>query len=354
MKYIKIICFFLITLLVSCSEKESISEAPKKKIFVSTIDAKLITFEDKESAQGTIEGLIDPTIAAEVSGKVIKLYARSGSSIKKGDLLAEIDNADYLYQKNLAEAEIRKLIIRLKNQEKIYARNQKLVDKNFISPNALDNILTDKSETQEELEIAKSRLDIAQSNLSKTKIYSPITGKVEKQIASIGDYLKIGDGVFQIISNRKVRVHIPFPETLSQKIKPGLPILLTSPVSNEPYEAVISELKPMLSEDSRTIDVIADITNSPLWQPGATVRGTIVFKSEKGVAVPEQSIVQRPSGNTVYVVENNIAKSRVVTIGLSQDGYVEILDGVNEGEIVAVDGASFLTNDIEININNKN
>jgi len=228
------------------------------------------------------------------------------------------------------------------------------VDKNFISPNALDNILTDKSETQEELEIAKSRLDIAQSNLSKTKIYSPITGKVEKQIASIGDYLKIGDGVFQIISNRKVRVHIPFPETLSQKIKPGLPILLTSPVSNEPYEAVISELKPMLSEDSRTIDVIADITNSPLWQPGATVRGTIVFKSEKGVAVPEQSIVQRPSGNTVYVVENNIAKSRVVTIGLSQDGYVEILDGVNEGEIVAVDGASFLTNDIEININNKN
>lgn len=352
MKKLHVICLILIAFLVSCGDKDPVTEKPKRKIFVSTTESKMMVFEDRESAQGTIEGLIDPTVAAEISGKVIKLHARSGSSVSKGDLLAEIDNRDYLYQKNLAEAEIRKLNVRLKNQEKVYERNKKLVDKNFISPNALDNILTDKSETEEELEIAKSRLDIANSNLSKTKIYSPITGKVEKQIASIGDYLKIGDGVFQIISNKKVRVHIPFPETLAQKIKPGLPILLTSPVSDQPYESVISELKPMLSEDSRTIDVIADIANSPIWQPGATVKGTIVFTSKQNVAVPEQSIVQRPAGNTVYVIENNIAKAREVTTGISQDGFVEILAGVVTGEIVAVDGASFLTNDIEININN--
>lgn len=352
MKPITFIFLILAFCFTSCSEKETNDVKQKRKIYITTTESKLMTFQDKESAQGIIEGLIDPTIASEINGRVIKLYARSGSTINKGDLLAEIESRDYEYQKDLAEAEIRKLNARLNNQEKIYERNQKLVDKNFISPNALDNILTDKSETQEDLEIAKSRLDIAKSNLQKTKIYSPISGKVEKQIASIGDFLKIGDGIFQIVSNKKVRVHIPFPEYLSQKIKPGLEIILTSPVSDFPYKSVISELKPKLSSDTRTIDVIADINNQPLWQPGATVKGSIIFKSREGIAVPEQSIVQRPAGKTVYVIENNVAKSKKVEVGISQDGFIEIKEGISPGETIAVDGASFLTNNIEININN--
>jgi len=105
MKKLHVICLILIAFLVSCGDKEPVTEKPKRKIFVSTSESKMMVFEDRESAQGTIEGLIDPTVAAEISGKVIKLHARSGSAVSKGDLLAEIDNRDYLYQKNLAEAD---------------------------------------------------------------------------------------------------------------------------------------------------------------------------------------------------------------------------------------------------------
>ena len=85
----------------------------------------------------------------------------------------------------------------------------------------MDTILTEKNETIEELEVALSKRDIAQSNLKKLKIYAPISGTVEKQIPSIGDFLKIGDPVFQIINNKKLRAHIPFPEKLASKLKAG-------------------------------------------------------------------------------------------------------------------------------------
>ena len=110
--------------------------------------------------------------------------------------------------------------------------------------------------------------------------------------------------------------------------------------------------EPKISYDTRKIDVIADINNQPLWQPGATVKGSIIFKSREGIAVPEQSIVQRPAGKTVYGIENNVAKSKKVEVGISQDGFIEIKEGISPGETIAVDGASFLTNNIEININN--
>ena len=157
---------------------------------------------------------------------------------------------------------------------------------------------------------------------------------------------------YQIINNKKVRAHIPFPEHLASKIKPGMNIELSSQISQKSITSKIAELKPSISEESRSIDVIADISNLPNWQPGSTVKGTIIFNTKENIGVPEQSIVQRPNGNVVYIVKDKKVKAHLVEIGITQNGYVEILSGLNENEIVAVDGAAFLTDGIAVSISN--
>jgi membrane fusion protein, multidrug efflux system len=330
--------FILLFLISGCTSKEVEEKKPSKEVFITTSEVKMMIFEDQESAIGSIEGLIDTTVSAEISGKVTKIYPTTGTAVNKGDLLAEIEVNDYQYQLNLASAEVRRLGARYSNQQKIYDRNAALVEKKFISPNALDEILTTKAEIQEELEISKSRLDIAKSNFNRTKIYSPITGKIQKRIASVGDYLKIGDGVFQIINNKKLRAHIPFPD-----------IKLITPVSATEVNSKISELKPMITEDNRSIDVIADISGQDDWQSGASVKGTVSFASRQNLGIPEQSLVLRPAGQIVYIIKNNIAEERKVTIGISQNGLIEVTSGLSAGDIIALDGASYLTNQATVN-----
>ena len=119
-----------------------------------------------------------------------------------------------------------------------------------------------------------------------------------------------------------MRAHIPYPEQLANKIKPGMDIQLSSAISQSTITSKIAELKPSISQESRAIDVIADISNLPNWQPGSTVNGTIIFSSKKNVGVPEQSIVQRPIGKVVYVVTNKKVKANVVETGITQNGFV--------------------------------
>jgi len=341
---------FLSCLLIGCGDNEPKKKSNKKEIYITTSKVILTTFEDKETAIGSIKGIIDPTVSAEISGTVIKLYARTGSLVAKRDLLAEIDEKNYKYELTLAKAEVRRLQTRLANQEKTYERNQKLVEKKFISPNALDAILTERNETSEELEVALSKRDIAKSSFEKTKIYAPISGRIEKQIPSIGDFLKIGDPVFQVVNNKKLRAHIPFPEKLASKLKAGTPIILKSPTSPNEITSKISELKPKLMSDSRSIDVIADIENQLDWQPGASVKGTIVFSTRQGLAVPEQSVVLRPAGQVVYVVNGDKVEQRNVEMGINQNGVIEIISGLEQSEIVALDGAGYLTDQTKVNI----
>ena len=345
-----LILIVLSCLLISCGDNEPKKKNNKKEIYITTSKVILTTFEDKETAIGSIKGIIDPSVSAEVSGTVIKLYARTGSLVAKGDLLAEIDEKNYKYELTLARAEVRRLKTRLANQEKTYERNQKLVAKKFISSNALDDILTKKNEAFEELAVALSKKDIAQSSFEKTKIYAPISGQIEKQIPSIGDFLKIGDPVFQIVNNKKLRAHIPFPEKLVSKLKAGTLIILKSPTSPNEITSEIAELKPKLMSDSRSIDVIADIENQLDWQPGASVKGTIVFSTRQGLAVPEQSVVLRPAGQVVYVVNGDKVEQRNVEMGINQNGVIEIISGLEPIEIVALDGAGYLTDQTKVNI----
>ena len=138
------ILFFLSLILFGCGQEEEIKKKKQRTINISTSPVQIFNFKDQESAIGTIEGLMDPTIRSEIASSVKKIYTKTGTILKKGDLIAQLDDQDYRYQLELAEAELSQLKIRLNGQNKTYQRNSELVDENFISPNALDEIVNQK------------------------------------------------------------------------------------------------------------------------------------------------------------------------------------------------------------------
>lgn len=358
-KYIPaILLTLLMTLITGCGNQDKAADDAQdnqkkgpKPTLVTVTQVQETSIEITESAVGSIEGLIDPTIAAEVAARVVKVHVSPGQRVKQGELLATLDATDYALQRKEAQAEVARIEALLENQTKVVTRSQALVNKNFISQNAVDTDIAQQNVLKEQLAGAKARVDTISHSSSKTRISAPTDGVIEKKLVDTGEFVKVGDPLLQIISNKRLRAHIPFPERISAQLRPGMNVRLRTPTSTKTVETVIRELKPMISESNRSIDVLADITDESDWQPGASVTGTVVIGVQPStLMVPEQSVVLRPAGEVVYLAKDNKAHQVIVKTGQHQKGLVEIIEGLHAHDTIVMDGAGFLTDQALIQI----
>ncbi len=358
----KITAYFFICLLAlllaacgASNDKSAEKDGEKKgqkPTLVTVTQVKNQAIETTEVTIGSLEGLINPTVAAEVAARVLKFHVTTGEQVKQGQLIATLDAADFGMQRNEQQAEIARIQAQIDNQAKTVARNQTLVDKHFISQNAVDNDIAQQKVLQQQLAAAQARASSINHDSSKTRVVSPVSGVVEKRLVSQGEFVRIGDPIVQIVSKQKLRAHLPFPEQIAAQLKAGLKVRLSTPTSDKAVETTIHELKPMVTEGSRSIDIIADIAEgAPGWQPGASVTGTVILGEQAAaLMIPEQSLVLRPAGEVVYVVRDNVAYQAVVKTGARQNGLIELIEGLQPNEMIVVDGAGFLTDKAPVSI----
>jgi len=338
------------------ARKESAKGAAKggpQAVLITSAVVQARTLELYEEVLGTIENVIDPTIGAEVAGRVTRVSGFTGKKVAKGELIAEIDAADFAIQARSDRAEIGRLTGLLEQQEKVVERQTKLVAQGFISQNVVDDTVAQRNALRQQLAAARARADATGRGLTKSRVLAPVDGEIETQIVAIGDYVKVGDPLFKLVGVQLLRVHLLLPEAAATRIKPGLKVVLSPPAAPEQIlEARIDEIKPTLGVNNRALNAIVKINGvGTLFRGGGTVNARIVTNSLDGaLMVPEQSVVLRPAGKVVYALEGNVARQRIVETGMRQDGLQQIVKGLSAGEIVAVDGAGFLTDGAAVTV----
>jgi len=315
-------------------------------VLVTTTAVKPQTLEVYEDVIGTLENVIDPTVGAEVAGRVTRVLGFTGKKVARGELIAEIDAADFEIQSRGDRAEIGRLTSLLEQQERVVERQQKLVGQGFISKNAVDDAIAQRNALREQLTAARAKAEATGRSLTKSRVVAPIDGEIETQIVAVGDYVKVGDPLFKLVGMQDLRAHLLLPEAAATRIKPGLKVVLSPPAApHKVLEARIDEIKPTVGASNRALDAIVKFQgDANLFRGGGTVNARIVTeRRDSALMVPEQSIVLRPAGKVVYVVQEGVARQRIVETGLRQDGLQEIVKGLSAGEQIAVDGAGFLT-----------
>jgi membrane fusion protein, multidrug efflux system len=335
--------------------REGSAEAGKSKerkasaaraVLIGTVIAQPRTLEIYEDVVGSLENVMDPRIAAEVAGRVTRVLGFTGKKVKQGELLAEIDSADFEIQSRGDAAEIKRLQALLANQERVVERQQKLVTQGFISQNALDEALAQRTVLREQLAAARTRAESTGRSLGKTRVVAPIDGEVETQVVASGDYVKVGDPLFTLVGTQRMRAHLLFPESATNRIRPGLKVRLESPAApGRPIESTIDEIRPTVNAGNRALDAIVRFeTTDGAFRGGGSVNARVVLQVKKdALMVPEQSVVLRPAGKVVYVVREGRVTQRPVRTGLKQDGLQEIVEGLAPDELIASDGAGFLS-----------
>ena len=315
-------------------------------VLITTTRVEPRSLEVYEEVVGTLENVIDPTIGAEVAGRVTRVLGFTGKKVKQGDALAEIDAVDFEIQGRADAAEIARLQTLLAQQERVVQRQQALVKQGFIAQNAADDAVAQRNALREQLAAARARAESSRRGMVKSRVVAPVDGEIETQIVAVGDYVKLGDPLFRLVGVQRMRARLPLPETAAARLRPGLKVRLVSPAAlQNPIEARIDEIRPTVGVANRALDAIVNFQNEGAGlRGGGSVNARIVVATRAGaLMVPEESVVLRPAGKVVYVVRAGRAEQRLVETGLKQDGLYEILQGIAPGDVVAVDGAGFLT-----------
>ncbi len=337
-------------LLAACGQKAEEKKAVPPPSLITVTQATKGEFEVVLETLGTLEVLADPKIGAEVAGRVTQVLARAGKVVKAGELLAVIDAGDVSLQNKADEAEARRVEALAKQQEKLAERQQSLMDKGFLSKNAGEDVAAQRAALAAQFDAARARADNSRRSVGKTRVVAPIAGIVEVQIVSPGDYVKVGDPLFNLVAPKKLRAHLPFAESIGPRLKAGQEVRMVSPLApGKVFASRIKDIRPGIVEGSRSLDVLVDVDNDGSLRGGGTVNASVIVSARaEALTVPEQSVVLRPAGKVVYVIADvdgqKKAQQKQVKVGAKRGGRIEIIDGLAGGETIALDGAGFLTN----------
>lgn len=352
--------FFLASTLSACGKSTAENGDNASKSNKSTQRATLITshevgtkvVEKTAVSFGEITSTSAPLVSAEVSGSIITINKDIGETVKKGEILATVDPEIAQLNYRSAQANLDRAKTMVDNQERIKNRSTQLLEKGFISQARYDDINDQLTMARQQLAQAKAQKETAEEQLSRTRIKAPIDGNVIERMVSVGDFVAPGKPLFKLSTSGKLQVVLLFPETLAPMFKTGQLVRLSTESNlNTKIEGEVTDIISMIDSSNRSVKLVVAVDNPGTWKPGASVTGEVVLDTKpNALVVPLQSVVLRPAGNVVYVIDNNMAQQRVVEVGQRSNGMLEVLSGLKLGELVANDGAGFLADGAPVQI----
>ena len=338
---------FIISMTAHADEKAQQQKAP---VSITKAISKHILVT--EGAVGRIEAKIAPIVSAEEPGVVTDVLVDAGQHVNKGDILTKLDNEAQRLAEDALQSEVERLEALIVNQKRTVKRYGNLLKKKSIPQERFDNAEVKLATLKEQLAGAKANLLNSKRKKAKTEAIAPVSGWIEKRFVSAGDFVDIGTPLFQIVTDQKLRVVLPFPESIALKFKKGQKVRLVAPITPEvTIDSEISELRPAINSNNRAIELIVNIDNPGYWRPGASINGIVIIgEKQNAILVPDGSIVRRPDGEVVYIIKNNMAKQRKVITGIRIGNFIEIKEGVSVGETIAVNGAGYLTDNTPVHV----
>ena len=329
-------------LLQGCGEEKNQSKK-ERSVRVTTTAATMINYAESTTSLGRIESRYPARVAAMIAGRVSAIHAEPGDRVNSGDLLAELELTDSALERETAAAKVRALEAALQeiNQRRLNATGL-----------LAEQLQKEVKTTEDELNSANIRKQLTETRQARTRILSPITGIVDSRETSPGEYLRIGDPLFQVTGTKELRARLPLPQALAERLHRGQKVELKNLADPEHILATtITEIRPRVGDDSRAVEVLVEFENPGNWKPGASLNARIILEQPQAVvAVPEAAAVLRPAGNVVYIVEADRAKQRIIEPGPRQNGMLVIRSGLAVGEQVAVTGAGFLSDEAKVSV----
>lgn len=329
-------------------------------------------------ASGRLVHEEEVNLSTEQPGKVTAIYVREGEKVEAGQLLAQIDDEQYLKTVEQREASVRmqemsieRQETSLENQRRQWERQVMLAEQNAIDENTFDNATNslriaeiDLRSSLEQLRQTQAQLDQAEDDLSKTKVYAPISGTVISLDIEVGETAISsstnvpGSSLMTIADTSSILTEVNVDEADIASVEIGQRAeIFAIAFPDDPVEGVIESIavsaKVAEGETGRSFAIQIRITDTRGvdLRPGMSCRAEIFTDVRDGVlAAPiqaliiEEDLTQNSTTYFAYRLEGSQVRKIEVEVGISDDTYQEVTDGLAEGDMIVVGPDRILRN----------
>jgi len=324
------------------AEPSTVAAAPSRPpLRVRAVPVRRGTIERGGEVSGVVNAFRKSTISAESAGRVLSRESEIGDAVEAGDPILTLDatRLSLSVQEARANVAARKVDVAQAKQE--LGRGEQLAKGNTISKSRYDSLGfgVDRAETQ--LALARVNLATAQRALEDATIEAPFTGSVEELLVDVGDYLKPGTPVAVLVDLSRARVRAGITAAEARGLEKGAEVTAV-------FEDLgAREMRGAIRSIGRLADPGTGTYTVEMWidDPEGNLRDGMVARLllpraslDPQPVVPRAALIRRQGLISLFVVKDGTARARTVRIGRSNSDMVEILEGVDVGDAVVVDG----------------
>lgn len=307
---------------------------------------------------GSVQTVASVTLRPRVESQITEIAFKDGAAVKKDDVLVRLDARGIEAQIRQAEANLIRSQAQLEQAQRDVRRFEQLLANESGSRVNYDNARTQVTAIGAQIKSEEAALDNLRVSLSHYTIRAPISGRVGVAGLKEGNIAKTGDGSPPLaVINQIAPIYVSF--SVPQRFLADLRAALSDPTAKvevvpqgggKAVEGRIVVIDNQVDAASGTIGVRAEVANAEeiLW-PGQLCNVRVVFRTEpEAVAVPREAVQTGQRGTFVFVVTENVARVRPVTVARSVDGLAVIADGLKGDETVVVDGQLLVTDGVRV------
>jgi RND family efflux transporter MFP subunit len=314
----------------ACHRERPVENPPK----LPPVTVKVAMVESRprmamEEVVGSVRASLHSTIEAKVSGKIARMLAVPGQTVKTGDLLAELDVLESKARLDQALA--------VNEQARQELRRA-------------TGLLNDKTISQQEFDLAQSRARVAEAAVAEAetmlgyaKIVAPFPGLVARKLADVGELASPGKPLVELEDPSSLRLEADIPEALIDRIKLGERYSIRISSLTNTLEGLSSELTPVADPASRTFLAKFDLPVIEGLRLGQFGRVLVPVGAGAALRVPSSALVQRGQMELVFVVVEGQAQLRLIRTGKRIDNEVEVVSGLIATEQVVSEKPQELT-----------
>lgn len=307
-----------------------------KILLVTTVEAKNEPFKHYLDLQGDVKTRQNVLIYPEMAGTLLKIYVEDGQQVRKGQILARIDDGGMNSQLDQLKAQAALA-------KTTFERQKRLWDQNIGS-----EIQYLQAETN--YQALENSVKQTESQLSKSIIRAPFSGIIDNVILDQGTVVSPGSGVaiFRIVNLSEMYIEVNVPESYLQGVTPGKDVKVYFPVLRDSVLTKVKQTGNFINPGNRSFRIEIPVPNDKgNIKPNLTARVSINdYINSEAILIP-QSVISENSAGQQYIytaVESNqedqaVAERRIISTGKTSGDRVEVLHGIEPGDLVINEGA---------------